>query len=254
MYLLEKLENITANHECPKCGGHILYTLSDKRNKCRACGVKYSPGKLKKDLKVLHYFSLEIPANKAAKDLGLSYKNVRGKYMQYRREIASFLISQFDRLTEKENYETSFFGGKESSQHGQSPGLKDRVLGLCEKDGLVFTTVADNVSAETLIEEIKKYADKGYILSADKFKSYKSLKCYCNHVTARHRKRFGNNRRHASHLEGFWSFSKERLLKYHGISRDNFYLYMKEMEFRYNFRKENLFHKMVSIHFGPVYA
>jgi hypothetical protein len=31
--------------------------------------MKYSAKKIRDDLNILHYFSLEIPANKAAKDL-----------------------------------------------------------------------------------------------------------------------------------------------------------------------------------------
>jgi transposase len=32
------------------------------------------------------------------------------------------------------------------------------------------------------------------------------------------------------------SYAKERLLKFHGVSKDNFIYYLKEFEFRYNFR------------------
>jgi transposase len=34
----------------------------------------------------------------------------------------------------------------------------------------------------------------------------------------------------------FWSYAKERLLKFHGVSREYFVYYLKELEFRYNFR------------------
>ncbi|GAH38173.1 unnamed protein product, partial [marine sediment metagenome] len=60
-------------------------------------------------------------------------------------------------------------------------------------------------------------------------------------------------RRHINGLEGFWSFAKERLLKYHGVSQNHFDLYLKEMEFRYNYRNENLYHLLGKIHFGPTF-
>ena len=34
----------------------------------------------------------------------------------------------------------------------------------------------------------------------------------------------------------FWSYAKEKLLKFHCVSKDNFIYYLKELEFRYNFR------------------
>jgi transposase len=45
-------------------------------------------------------------------------------------------------------------------------------------------------------------------------------------------------------IEGFWSYAKERLLKFHGVSRENFVYYLKELEFRYNYRdniEDNLY-------------
>ena len=254
MNILDKIENAVFGQECPICGSEKLYLLSDKRHKCGTCGLKYSPGKLKIDMKVLHYFSLEIPANKAAKDLGLSYKNVRTKYMGYRNEINLYLVNQFVFNTHISRSDYSHFGGTVIQGKTASEKNLNKVLALCEKSGIIFTAVADNIDADELIEEIKKIGDKGYLLSADKFKSFKSLKCFSNHLGDCHKVKGGNRRHNASHLEGFWSFAKERLLKYHGISRDNFFLYMKEMEFRFNYRKENLYHKLIKIHYCPEYT
>ncbi len=43
------------------------------------------------------------------------------------------------------------------------------------------------------------------------------------------------------HMEGFWSYAKERLIKHHGISPEKFPLYIKEQEFRYNHKEEDIF-------------
>jgi hypothetical protein len=44
--------------------------------------------------------------------------------------------------------------------------------------------------------------------------------------------KFVNGRVYINDIEGFWSYAKERLLKFHGISKDNFIYYLKEPEFR----------------------
>ena len=49
--------------------------------------------------------------------------------------------------------------------------------------------------------------------------------------------RFANGKVYIN--KGFWSYAKERLLKFHGVSRENFVYYLKELEFRYN-NRENL--------------
>jgi len=43
----------------------------------------------------------------------------------------------------------------------------------------------------------------------------------------------------------FWAYAKERLIKFHGVSKDYFPLYLKEMKFRYNYRKDNIFEILV---------
>jgi transposase len=48
--------------------------------------------------------------------------------------------------------------------------------------------------------------------------------------------KFTNGKVYINGIEGFWSYAKERLLKFHGVSKDNFIYYLKELEFRYNFR------------------
>ena len=62
--------------ECPRCFKEHLYRLSDSRFKCNNCSFKYSPKRRNDDFVILHYFSLEIPANKTARDLSFGYKKV----------------------------------------------------------------------------------------------------------------------------------------------------------------------------------
>ncbi len=42
-------------------------------------------------------------------------------------------------------------------------------------------------------------------------------------------------------VEGFWSYAKTWLYHYRGVPRKYFHLYLKEIEFRFNNRNENLF-------------
>ncbi|MFB6181758.1 MAG: transposase [Candidatus Magasanikbacteria bacterium] len=50
-----------------------------------------------------------------------------------------------------------------------------------------------------------------------------------------------NGRKHINGIEGYWSFAKSWLYKYRGMSKDNFHLYLKETEFRFNYRERDLF-------------
>ena len=205
--MLEIVERIIHGKQCPNCGNERLYRLKDKRFKCSECLHKYSPFRVEKDLKLLHYFSLEIPARKSTRDLGFSYNMVRNHYMNYRVEIFDYLAEEFRKLSGEIERDESYFGGKKKGPRGRGAREKVKVFGMLERQGRIFTAIVDNVTAETLMNG----------------------------------------------LEGFWSFAKERLLKYHGVSKSYFHLYLKEMEFRYNYRKENIYHKLVNIHFSPFF-
>ncbi|HDM69924.1 MAG TPA: DDE transposase, partial [Thermotogales bacterium] len=62
-----------------------------------------------------------------------------------------------------------------------------------------------------------------------------------------HGKRFANGKVYINGIEGFWSYAKERLMKYHGVSVRTFPLYLKELEFRYNNRDRDLFEELVKL-------
>ena len=131
---------------------------------------------------------------------------------------------------------------------------KSIVFGLLERDGRVYTKVVDAVSKEILMEVIRKKSRKGSVYYTDKFKSYNSLKRYGKHYTLNHGKTFVRKGRrrsvHINGIEGFWSFAKHGLYNYRGVSRSMFPLYLKEMEYRYNHRNDNLLNLLISLYFG----
>jgi hypothetical protein len=110
--MLEIIERIIHGKQCPKCGNECLYRLKDKRFKCSGCFYKYSPGPIEKDIKLLYYFSLEIPANIAVKDLGWSYHKIRNNYMNYRVERFDYLGDEYRKLSVEIECDESYFGGK----------------------------------------------------------------------------------------------------------------------------------------------
>ena len=112
-------------------------------------------------------------------------------------------------------------------------------MGILERKGRIYTTVIPDVKAETLLNQIKQKTIKGSVFYTDTFKSYKSLSHVGKHFEINHQKDFAKGPNHINGIEGFWSYAKERLHKYHGIDQAHFPLYLKELEFRFNHRNEN---------------
>lgn len=147
----------------------------------------------------------------------------------------------------------SYFGGRRKGHKGRGAAGKSIVFGLLERDGRVYTRVVTNVSAATLMDIIKAKTRKGSVYYTDSFKSYNSLRRFGKHHRLNHSKALaykGGN--HINGIEGFWSFAKHKLYNYHGVSKSNFVLYLKEMEWRFNHRRENMLKELIEIYFGYV--
>jgi len=52
---------------------------------------------------------------------------------------------------------------------------------------------------------------------------------------------------HINKLEGFWNYAKTWLYHYRGVPKQNFHLYLKEIEFRFNNRNRNIFNMLINI-------
>src|SRR3989344_2996590 len=233
--------------KCWFCGHYGLSRLRDKRVWCSACRSKYSLRKLKIDLQVLYYFYLEVSARKCAKELKLNYKTISKRYAQFRNAILAHCVSEFKKLKGKIEADESYFGGKRKGNRGRGAFNKQAVFGILERKGKVYTAVIENVSAKTLFNHIKKTTRKGSVFYTDDFKSYKDLKQYGKHSRVKHSKTFGKGHNHINGIEGFWSYAKERFHKYHGINKRNYHAYIKEMEFRFNHRNEQLYPLLVGV-------
>jgi transposase len=55
-------------------------------------------------------------------------------------------------------------------------------------------------------------------------------------------------------ISGFWGLTRSRLMKFRGLNRNTLYLHIKECEFRYNYRNENMQAKLMQmIHKQPLH-
>ena len=246
-------KNVVAKYirgrRCILCNSTKLYKLGNGQAKCKQCKHKYSLKKLRKDLSVLYHFYLDVSARKTAIALGLSYRTVSIRFMEYRYKMAEYLREQFKKMNGEIEIDESYFGGKRKGKRGRGAYNKAIVFGILERKGKVYTAVVPNVKAKTSMGKITKKTKKGSVSYTDQFRSYKSLILYGKHERSDHSKTLVEYNKHINGIEGFWSFAKERFMKYHGINRDNYYWYLKEMEFRFNYRKEDLFNVLVQLIF-----
>ena len=60
------------------------------------------------------------------------------------------------------------------------------------------------------------------------------------------KQRFKNESVLIDSIKGFWHFAQAQLVKPHVLSKERFLYYIKEMEWRYNHQKQNMFDLMIN--------
>ena len=190
------------------------------------------------------YFSLDLDAQTTAILTGLNRNTINRYFVLIRRRIAEFcdLQSPFNGEVEVDE---SYFGGKRiKGKRGRGAGSKTPVFGILQRGGKVYTEIVPDCAKRTLQAIIRGRVKLDTIIHSDCWRGYNGLVDigYKKHYRVHHgRNEFANRKSHINGIESFWSFSKRRLMKFHGIPGSTFYLHLKECEFRFNYRKQNLY-------------
>ena len=88
------------------------------------------------------------------------------------------------------------------------------------------------------------------VIHTDGWKAYDGLVDvgYDKHYRVHHGKdEFVRGKSHINGIESFWSYTKIRLVKFHGLDKESFNLHLKECEFRFNDRGEDLYKLLLKI-------
>lgn len=246
---------------CLSCNSKRLYRLGEGRYRCSDCrytfadltGTWVAQSRISaiKWLWLIKLFELEITAWQAAGQLSMSYPTVLRAFTIIRRAVLA--EEEPELLRQEVEADESYFGGRRRGVRGRGARGKIPVFGILERKGKVQVTVVPNVSTRTLMDETVKLVKRGSLVYTDKYHSYDALAFYgYRHLRVDHARRFSRGRVHINGLEGFWSYAKGKLLKHHGVSPHRFPLYLYEMQFRYNHRRENLFDLFLQAVLKPV--
>ena len=243
---------------CIRCRSYDIYQIVGKRFRCKRCRYTFHDfsGRwinclrisCKNWLWIIKLFELELSARKISQQTGLSYPTVLKAVNIIRMAIVAADAGAGDLLQGEIELDETYFGGRRKGKRGRGAANKVPVFGILDRNGTVKVTVVKDVRAETLLNLTVKTVRRGSIVYTDKFKSYDSLMfCGYRHLKIDHRKRFASGKVYINGVEGFWSYAKERLIKHHGVSKEKFPLYLKEMEFRYNNKSKPIFNSLAQL-------
>jgi transposase-like protein len=121
---------------------------------------------------------------------------------------------------------------------------KTIIFGLLNREGKVYTEIVPDVIKATLKAIIRGKVDIDSIIHSDGCQGYHGLVDVWNdkHFRVHHgNNQFVRGNSQINGIESFWSYTKIRLVKFHGIDTRTFNLHLKECEFRFNNRGEDLY-------------
>ncbi len=187
--------------------------------------------------RIIEHYVAGTPARSTALLLGINKKTSISWYHKLRCIIREKLSEYEIALSGEIEIDESYFGGKQKGKRGRGAGGKTIVFGLYKRKSYVHALTVSNTTTCTLYSIIKKKVAPQSIIYTDTYPSYNILDVSdFQHYRINHAKEFANKQNHINGIENFWNQSKRHLRRYNGIPKNHFELYLKECEFRFNYR------------------
>ena len=205
--------------------------------------MKYSKLSVFKIKRILHCFGNELTAVQTANQLGLNRNTADRFFTIFREVIASYQEEQKIKFRGSIEIDESYFGSRHfGDKRGRSTERKIPVIGILKRKGQVYTEIIADASKRSLLPIIQGLITKSRSnIYTDKWKSYDGLVLQgYKHTRINHSKECARIHNHINGIESFWSYVKRKMRKHNGIPGQKFYLYLKESEFRFNNRHEDL--------------
>ena len=202
--------------------------------------AKISEAKMRSLVKV---FAADVPALTAAALVGLNRNTTQRYDDRLRLRIGELARKEAGPMAGEVEVDESYFGARRvRGKRGRGASGKTPVIGLLKRGGKVFTQIVENCSKQALVPIIKGKVLSEATVYTDGWKSYDGLILdgYKHHRIHHHENEFARGKNHVNGIESFWSFTKLRLAKLHGIRPICFPLHLKESEWRFNHRQDNL--------------
>ncbi len=202
---------------CPNCQHNIIYTLNTTQKKCAKCLHKFSEKKILFEKKIINLFCENSTVNQTVKNHNLNYVTVKKRYDKYRQLIASHADEQY---------------------HNKHVIEYDEYIYLEQSKKKVKENIFDAVNFMTF-----NYEDKVYNLLMPNLHRYKN-QFLDDGVENSYFKEFSKFmmlnkiskiQKKENIIASFWIFFEESIVKYKGIDKENFFYYLKEIEFKFNY-------------------
>lgn len=206
---------------CPYCNHNKTYKLKTNQEKCALCKRKFSVKKLRVEKNIIECFCENISVNQTAKNLKIHYITVQKRYLSYRQYIASYLEEQYTQY-ETTQYDEYVYLPKSKKKSKENIFDAKNFLTFCYDQNKVYNLLMPNLDRYKE-QFISDNLEEVYFKEFSRFMMFNKIAKI--------------NKKDNTIVE-FWNFFENNIIHYKGIDNKNFFYYLKEFEFKFNYSKE----------------
>ena len=187
---------------------------------------------------LLRCFALDLTATETAELTGISVRSVNSIFLKIRKRITATSETQSPFPSDNESR------GSQLGNDKSDPINQYLVFGIYRQQDQVYTEIAPACTRKYIQQSHRNGQKLAGLSDSEGWKNYDGL------VDVQRARLFriqsqdiesGEASNTINNVDSFWSFAKRRMVQFNGIHKHTFYLHLKETEFRFNNRRDNLY-------------
>lgn len=197
---------------------------------------------------IVRLFAIDLNALQIAELAGVNRNTVNRYLSAFRERIARHCEAETPArlpVPSQEGGHGNVAAGEQDAPHEPDSAV---VLGLFRREGRIYTEIIPNFSKAALRKIVRGRLSIDALSPLARWREYDGLVdlgCQKLFRLAPDAREAGG--RQFSGVESFWAFAKTRLLRFRGIQKHALYVNLKECEFRFNHRNEDIYSIMLKM-------
>lgn len=193
---------------------------------------------------ILQCFAKDFDSYSTAEISGISRRSIQKYFEKLRNRIVEW-VSDEKLFSGEAEVDESYFGPRRiRGKRGRGAGKKVLVLGILKRGGNVYTQVISRATKENILPILQGKILEETTVHTDGWRSYDGLidvNSFKHYRVYHSKDEFVRGKSHINGIESFWSFCKRRMRKQNGVRKTKFLIHLKESEWRWNHRNDDLY-------------
>lgn len=195
---------------------------------------------------------MDLTATETAQLTAISVRSINSIFLKIRARITEICETDAPFRVDNESRGSGIKIGSITESCGDEIDTVSKYVafGIHRRGDQIYTEIAPNCTRRILQQASRGRLNLSDVVNSEGWKGYDGL------VDVNQARLYRMNSTDAitgettnviNNVDSFWSFAKRRLVQFNGIHKHTFYLHLKETEFRFNYRRDNLYRILLKV-------